>query len=70
MHRDRSHGTEGSQCQAFGDELANDALTARAERHAQRHFGPAGRAAGQKQVGEVRAGDEQQHSDGDEQRGQ
>ena len=57
----------GGEQDVLGQELAHEAPPSGAERGADRDLALARRAARQRQVGEVRAADEQQHPDGAEQ---
>jgi hypothetical protein len=60
-------GSGHRQQRAFGEEEPRDGESARAERAANRHLAPSGVGADQEQVGDVRAGDEQDEPDGGEQ---
>ena len=60
----------GGQRQTLGDELADEASAARAQRQAEGNLGFAGGAARKEQIGEIRARNQQQHADGREQRRQ
>ena len=60
---DGCHTADGGEGQTLGDELADDAFAACAERQTQRDFWFAGSAAREQQVGEIGAGDEQQDAD-------
>ena len=67
---DGGDASHGGQRQALGDELADEASAAGAERQAQGDFGFARRAAREQKVGQIRARDQQQHADRRQQRRQ
>ena len=62
--RNAADGAGGREHEAFGQQLADDPPSARAERGAHGELARAARAAGQQEVGDVGARDEQHAGDG------
>ena len=60
---DPERATEHGNDDPFGHELADQTSASGAERRSHGELAPAGLGAGQQQVGEVRAGDEQHEAD-------
>ena len=61
--RDAERASGDREQHALDQQLTDDRQPPRAERRPDRHFAPARRGARKKQVGDVEAGDRQQHAD-------
>lgn len=63
-HHHTEHPSDTGQNQALSQQLADQPLSARAERSAHRHFAPPRRGAGEQQICDVDTRDEKHAEDG------
>jgi hypothetical protein len=68
--RDGGHSAQGREGQALRDELPDETPAARPQRQPQRDFRLARGGAGEQEIGQVRARDQQEHPDRGQQRGE